>query len=254
MSIISFGTGIAFAVPQNDASGAAVANATPVQFGELQDVTLDISFEEKLLYGSKKFPIAMGQGKGKIGIKAKTATINGAILGDLVFGSGSTAGIRAVVQNAPSAVPAVTPYTIAAVPPNNGTWVSGLGLLNAATGKPMTCVASNPVSGQYSVNNGVYTFAAADAGLSILMSYEYSATSTTGKVGQITNQLMGYAPSFKLALSNNFKNNNLTIVLNYCTASKLSFPFKNDDFSIPDLDISAFDGNAGIGYWAIQEA
>ncbi len=252
--MMNFGTGIAYAVPQVDSNGAAIANATPVQFGELQDITLDISFEEKLLYGSKKFPIAMGQGKGKIGIKVKTATISGSVLGDLVFGGGATSGIRAVVQNSPSNVPSAAPYTIAAAPPNSGVWATNFGILNAATGKPMICVAGTPTAGQYAVNNGVYTFAAADAGLQILMSYEYTASSTTGKTGQITNQLMGYAPSFKLALSNNFKNNSLCIVLNYCTASKLSFPFKNDDFSIPDLDISAFDGTAGIGYWAVQEA
>ena len=62
---LGFGTGILYGIQTQDATGAAVANATPVQFGTLQDISGDISFEEKLLYGSYQFPIAVGRGKGK---------------------------------------------------------------------------------------------------------------------------------------------------------------------------------------------
>ncbi|MDR3414215.1 MAG: hypothetical protein P4L87_25185 [Formivibrio sp.] len=252
--MINFGSGILFAVPTADSTGAAIANATPVQFGNLQDISVDISFEEKLLYGGKKFPIAFGQGKGKIGVKAKSATINGSIFGDLFLGTGSTAGIKGIVQNFPAAVPASTPYTLTIAPPNTGTFTNDLGVLNTATGLPLKRVASAPTAGQYSVSAGVYTFAAADSGNAVLISYEYTATSTTAKNGTITNQLMGYAPSVKMYLTNQYGGNGLNLVLNACTASKLSMPFKNDDFSINELDFSAFaDASGSIGYWSTTE-
>lgn len=254
--MLNFGSGILFAVPTADSTGAAIANATPVQFGALQDISVDISFEEKLLYGGKKFPIAFGQGKGKIGIKAKTAVINGSILGDLVLGTGSSAGIKGIVANFPSAVPDTPgPYTVTVAPPNTGTFTNDLGVLNAATGKPMTKVASNPATGQYSVSNlGVYTFASADKTLAVMLSYEYTATSTTARYGTISNQLMGYAPSVKMYLTEQFGGNGLNLVLNACTASKLAMPFKNDDFSVPEIDFSAFaDAGGNIGYWSTSE-
>lgn len=253
--MINFGAGILFAVATADSTGAAIANATPVQFGELQDIGVDISFEEKLLYGNKKFPIAFGQGKGKIGLKAKTATINGGILGDLVLGTGSQAGLKGVVANFPAAVPDTPgPYTVTVAPPNTGSFTNDLGVMNAATGKPMIKAASAPTAGQYSVSNGTYTFAAADKNLAILISYEYSATSTTARNGTISNQLMGYAPSVKMYLTNQYGGNTFNLVLNCCTSSKLSAPFKNDDFSVKELDFSAFaDASGNIGYWSTSE-
>lgn len=253
--MLNFGSGILFAVAQADASGAAVANATPVQFGTLQDISVDISFEEKLLYGSKKFPIAFGQGKGKIGIKAKTAAINGAILGDLFLGTGSMPGIKGIVANSPAAIPGSSAYTLTVAPPNSGTFTNDLGVVSAATGLPFKKVAGAPASGQYSVNaTGTYTFASADANAAVLLSYEYSAASNSAKYGTITNQLMGYAPSVKLYLTEQFGGNGMNLVLNACTASKLAMPFKNDDFSVPEIDFSAFaDASGTIGYWATSE-
>lgn len=253
--MINFGSGILFAVATADSTGAAIANATPVQFGTLQDISVDISFEEKLLYGSKKFPIAFGQGKGKIGIKAKTATINGSILGDLMLGTGTTPGIKGIVANFAAAVPASTPWTVTVAPPSSGTFSNDLGVMNASTGLPLKKVASAPTTGQYSVSaGGVYTFASADANMAILVSYEYTATSTTAKYGTISNQLMGYAPSVKMYLTEQFGGGGLNLVLNACTASKLAMPFKNDDFSVPEIDFSVFADAAGnIGYWSTTE-
>ena len=48
-----------------------------------------------------------------------------------------------------------------------------LGVVSVATGLAMTKVAESPASGQYSVSGGLYQFAAADAGLSVSISYGY---------------------------------------------------------------------------------
>lgn len=254
---LSFGTGILYGVATADATGAAVSNPTPVQFGTLQDISGDISFESKMLYGSYQFPIAVGRGKGKLEFKAKNANLNAAIVGDLLFGLPKTAGIKDVYPNFATAVPASTPWTVTIAPPNSGTYVNDLGVLNASTGLPLTRVASGPTTGQYSVNTstGVYTFASADANMAVLISYEYSATSATGpKYISLTNQLMGYAPTFKAGLDLSFSGKNFTLMLNNCVSSKLSLPFKNDDFSVPEFAFSAFADAAGnIGYMALSE-
>lgn len=249
-----FGAGTLIGVQTQDATGAAVANATPVQFGTLQDISGDISFEEKLLYGAYQFPVAVGRGKGKLAFKAKAASLYGSIFGDLFFGTGAVAGIKADVINFAAVVPAATPWTVTVTPPGSGTYVSDLGVLNAATGQPLKKAASAPATGQYSQSGAVYTFAAADKDLPVLISYEYSATSTTAKVVSISNQLMGYAPTFRASLNFSYSGKNFTFNLNACTSTKLSLPLKNDDFVIPEFDFSAFADAAGnIGYVALAE-
>lgn len=255
---LGFGAGILYATQTADATGAAVANAsaTPVQFGTLQDISGDMSFEEKLLYGSYQLPIAVGRGKGKFNFKAKQAAINGSILGDLFFGTGSSAGIKNVVDNFAAAVPGSVAYTITIAPPSTGTYAKDLGVISASTGLPFKKVASGVATGQYSVNEttGVYTFASADANAAVLISYEYTATSTSAKYGTISNQLMGYAPTFSARLHMTFQGKPFTLALNACVASKFSLPMKNDDFTIPEFDFSAFvDGTGNIGYWATAE-
>ena len=59
MSEYLFGSGSLYAVPKIDLAGAGVAVPTPVPFGALQDVSLDISFGQKELYGQKQFPLAV---------------------------------------------------------------------------------------------------------------------------------------------------------------------------------------------------
>ena len=112
----------------------------------------------------------------------------------------------------------------------------------------MTRVASSPATGQYSVSAGVYTFAAADQGKAVRISYEYSAA-TGGKVWTITNEVMGYTPSFTLLLQNGYQGKNMVVKLNRCVSGKLALPLKNDDFAIYDFDAEAFaDANGELGY------
>jgi len=255
MSQFGFGAGILFGMQTQDATGAAVANATPVQFGTLQDISSGFAFEEKLLYGAYQMPIAVGRGKGKITFKAKMASFSGSIMGDLFFGTGTSAGIKGLVPNFAAAVPASTPFTLTVAPPGSGTFLNDLGIIDASTGLPMKKVSSNPSTGQYAVSvAGVYTFASADANKAVLVSYEYSATSASAKITTLSNQLMGYAPTFRAALTMSFAGKNMTLVLNNCVSSKLDLPFKNDDFTIPEFDFSAFaDATNSIGYIATSE-
>lgn len=247
--MINFGAGKLIAVPTNLADGTAIANPTPVVLGTMQDISLDLSVELKTLYGSKRYPIAVGQGKGKTEIKAKYAEIDGGILGSLFFGKTAAAGIKAAVFDSAGTIP-TTPFQLTMAPPNSGTFVADLGVMFAATGVQLTRVASAPAVNQYSVNvgTGVYTFNSADTGKAVLISYEYSAA-TGGQVWTMTNETMGYTPSFTLLLQNGYDGKNLVCKLNRCVSGKLSLPLKSDDFAIYDFDAEAFADSAGsLGY------
>ena len=246
--MINFGSGKLIAVPTNLADGTAIATPTPVILGTMQDISVDLSVETKELYGSKRYAIAVGQGKGKTEIKAKYAEINGAILGSLFFGKAPSAGVKAAVFDSVASIPASTPFTLTVTPPSTGTFVSDLGVVFSATGEQLTRVATTPTAGQYSVNAGVYTFASADQGKSVAISYEYSA-STGGQIFQLTNETMGYTPSFSMLLQNSYDSKTMVLKFERCVSGKLSLPLKSDDFAVYDFEASAFANAAGsLGY------
>ena len=93
----TFGAGAMFAIPLSDASGNAIANPSPVQFGILQTVTVDDSNEIKELYGANAYPVDIGRGKGKVSIKAKFAAINAQLYNETYFGQTLVAGYDALV-------------------------------------------------------------------------------------------------------------------------------------------------------------
>ena len=246
--MINFGAGKLIAIPTNDSLGAVISNPTPVVLAALQDVSVDLSVELKTLYGNKRYPLAIGQGKGKTEIKAKYADINAGVLGSLFYGKTASAGIKAAVLDFGAAIPA-TPFQVTIVPPSSGTYVADLGVSKA--GVQMTRVASSPTTGQYSVNTatGVYTFAAADTLLDVLISYEYTASSTTGKISNLTNEIMGVTPSFTALLQTAYDGKTLVMKLNRCVSGKLNLPLKSDDFSMFDFEAEAFEDAAGsLGY------
>lgn len=70
-------------------------------------------------------------------------------------------------------VPSGGPFTVTALS-SLGTFSSDIGVTKASDGTVFTKVASGPTAGQYSVDaSGIYTFAAADANLAVLLSYAY---------------------------------------------------------------------------------
>lgn len=239
-----FGSGILWGTPLTNSAGTAISNPTPVQFGALQDGSVDISFENKMLHGSNQFPLAVGRGKGKISGKAKAAQINGLFWNSIFFGQTLTAGILSDVYDTTGAAIPGTPYEITPTVPGSGTWTADLGVRDA-NGLPMTRVASAPATGEYSVAAGVYTFAAADTLDVVYINYQYTATSTSAKKSTVTNQPMGYAPTFKCDLLMPFQGKSLILSLNQCITTKLALATKLDDFVIPEFDFEAFADAAG---------
>jgi len=242
MPVYQFGSGTLFATPLTTIGNAA-ANPTPTQFGSLQDVSLDISFDTKELYGMYQFPDMIARGKGKITGKAKFARVNGKQLNDLFFGQTVSAGQTLAQLDQAASVPA-SPFQITITPPNSGTFVEDQGVRYASTGEPLTRVASGPTQGQYTLSGAQYTFASADNGANILISYTYSV-SATGATVAVTNQLMGFAPNFSCVLRELFNSQQTNVKLYACIASKLTRATKQDDFLIQEFDFSAFANSAG---------
>lgn len=253
MAQYNFGAGVLWGIPTANASGVAVVNPTPVQFGALQEVSLDISSENKMLYGNQQYPLAVGRGKGKISGKAKAAQLNGLLVNELFFGQTTTNSIIGDVHDLTGATIPGTPFAITPTIPSSGTWTVDLGVRNA-NGLPMIRVASGPTTGQYSVAAGVYTFASADTGLVVFIDYQYTAASTSAITGTVLNTLMGYAPTFRCDLSLPYNGKIMTLTLYQCIASKLGLATKLDDFMVPEWDFDAFANAAGqVFTWALTD-
>lgn len=230
----------------------SAANSTPQQFGALQDVALDFSFSNKELRGRYQMPLTVARGAGKITGKAKTGNISAKMFNDLFFGAGIATGQTKTALGEAAAVPAAGgPYTISVV--NSATFLEDLGVVNASTGVPLAKVAAAPATGQYSVSAlGVYTFAAADTGVNVLITYTW--TTTGGNTITIKNQLMGTAPTFGVTLVESYDGKQITIRLLKCTSSKLALATKLEDFAVPEFDFDVMANDAGIiGYISCEE-
>lgn len=249
--MILFGAGKLIAVPTTDAAGNAIAVPTPVAVAVLQDVSVDFDYETKTLHGERQFAVAVARGKAKISWKAKTGDFDSAALGALLLGAAPTTARRGAVIDFAAIVPA-TPFTVTIAPPDAATFAADLGVINATTGAPMTRVAAAPATGQYMLNaaTGVYTFAAADTGRPVLISYEHTkATHVGSQLFNLSNQLMGYTPTFSALFYNEYQGKRLVMKLNANVMGKQGLPFKNDDFTMTDMDAEAFaDASGNVGY------
>lgn len=246
MAIYSFGSGALLGVRTD------VAGATPVNFGLVQEVQLDIQFTMKELYGQYQFPLAVARGQGKVTGKAKMAQISGLAFNSLFFGETLSPGQLATSLAEAGAVPSGAPYQVTAS--HAASFADDYGVVYAATGLPLTKVASAPAAGEYSVAAGVYSFAAADAGSAVLLSYTYAAAGA-GQEFTLGNQPLGTTPTFQAQLYTSFQGKPVNVKLFNCASSKLSFATKLEDFVVPELDFDVFANAAGsVLAWSFAEA
>lgn len=241
----SFGSGVLIGTRTD------IANATPVNFGLVQEVTIDQSASIKEIHGQYSYPLAGARGTIKTTGKAKVARISGLAFANLYYGITPSAGQLATAFAEAGSVPASTPYTVTVA--NAASFVDDEGVVYAATGLPLTKVASSPSTGQYSVLAGVYTYNAADAGKAVLTTYTYTVVNSGQKIN-VTNPLIGTTPSFQALFYTTFQGQAVTLKLNNCTASKLSFGTKLEDFVMPEFDFSCFADAAGnVMSWSFAE-
>jgi hypothetical protein len=220
-----------------------ITPATPAQaidIGVVKDVSLDISFTTKELRGAYQFPVDVARAGGKISGKAKYGQINSGIV-SAILNTTKTTGSKIGVAGETATVPG-TPYQITVA--NSATWLDDLGVFDNTTGLYLTRVSSAPATGQYSVSAGVYTFAAADTTHSMSISYSYTSAAT-GQTNALVNALMGTSTVYQLTLFNSFRGKNIGLKLYAATIPKLSFAFKNEDYTEQDLDFECFADSSG---------
>lgn len=242
----SFGSGVLLGTRTD------IANATPVNFGLVQEVTVEETASIKELYGQYQRPLAAARGTIKTTGKAKVARISGLAFANLFYGVTPLAGQLATSFAEAGAVAATTPFTVTVA--NAATFVNDDGVLYATTGLPLTKVASAPTAGQYSVASGVYTFNSSDAGKAVLTSYTYTI-SGAGQKFTVANQLLGTTPTFQALFYTSFQGQAISLQLNNCTSTKLSFQTKLEDFVMPEFDFSCFaDASGNVMTWSFAEA
>ena len=88
----------------------------------------------------------------------------------------------------------------------------------------------------------------------VVVSYCYTETTTGGRI-TATNQLMGSSPTFQVRLGNQYGGNGLGLILYAAIPTKMSMDFKNEDFTVPDFEFSAFADSLGRTFdWSGTQA
>ena len=251
----SFGSGNLYGVPTNGTS------IQPMLLGTLQECSYDISSSIKELYGQNQFAAAVGRGPAKFTGKAKMGAFNSIAWNNFFFGVGSdgsaapSVSATLSIQVVDREVGSTTTQAYQFANHASGTFVDDLGLTYAVTGNALQKVASAPATGQYSVNasTGTYTVAAADtpanAAGGIVAAYSWLPTTAT-KVTQTINNAafpMGAAPTFQIVhhIPYTATGTDITLKIYAAMSSKLTLNFKNEDFTVPEIDFTLFANSAG---------
>jgi len=228
----NFGAGYVTLIP-------AGANPTPVRVGVLKEVSIDIALTTKELRGAYQFPLDIARAAGKISGKAKFADINGAMIAAILTGATVTPNASKVVAEEAAAIP-TTPFIITVT--NGATFFEDMGVIDLTTGLPMTRGATATATGVYAVNTttGAYTFNTADSGHTVNIVYAYGITTVGSKTISYTNQLMGSGSTFVTDVFNLFRGKGIGWRFPATTYSKLSLPFKSEDYTESDLEFDCF--------------
>lgn len=243
--MFSFGSGVLYGVRTD------IANATPVNFGLIQEVSIDESADIKELHGQFDRAVAIARGKVKTSVKAKVAQISGLAFSNFYYGITPVTGQLATQFEESGTIPG-TPFQITVT--NGANFVDDLGVVFSATGLPVKKVASAPAVGQYSVSAaGVYTFNTGDTTKVVKITYTYTISATGQKI-IVPRQLMGSAPYFQAQFFTTFQGQDLSLKLHSCVSSKLGFSTKLDDFVMPDFEFSCQPDAAGnVMTWSFEE-
>jgi len=229
---------------------AAVVVPTPVEIGGLTDISIDFSGARKDFNGPYQYPVSSARGDASIVCKAKYGGISSKVYSDLFLGA--TPAIGQIVGGIRESHAIPSAHTITPTQVKAGqTFDSNLGVLLVASDgstTTMTRVSGVPTTGQYSLveATGVFTFAAADVGKTVLISYLYCITAGTGGIVTIENNLMGDVPKFRAILTGAFEGKTALLDLYNCISDKLTLATKKGDYANPEIDFAAVANPAGI--------
>src|SRR5581483_357876 len=243
--MIQFGQPLIWVNPN---AGNLATNPTPMQPLTGQNFEFNIAQDIKELRGLYKSPDDAAPGDAKYTGKFEFGRPDLDLFNQMMFADVRSTGGPQTVWNEAHNVPASTPYTITvnqstAFDKDLGVKYAGAppAVSGATLPQQLTRVATSPAQGQYSVSAGVYTFAAADAGAAVVISYDY--TVTAGFQTQINQQLMGYGPQVELWIANMYQKSPNSLIpgirLYAVKFSKLGMPFKRDGYELITAEYTA---------------
>ena len=233
----AFGAGFLWGTPVNGA---------PVMFAALQSCSMDVSFDQKTLYGQGSFALEMARGKGKVDFKASVGRIDPVLFNAIFWGQSLGPGqVRTAVAEVatPAEAGGVGTYVVA----NASAFRVDLGVYDSGHGRFLTRIGSGtPAEGQYSVNpgSGTYTFSSADGAPNLKLYYTYGSAGT-GSTITVSNPAMDAGPVFRADLVSSFRGKSSVLTAWACQSFKLSMPLKQDDFTLPEISFSAMDDGTG---------
>lgn len=216
-----------------------IASQGSVNIGKAQEFSINLKASSKELYGQNQLPDLVARSTTKASGKMKAARLSSLAMNAAFFGQSFTSGGFSWNINEAFSVPATNPYTYQSV--NHTTFDQDLGVTYAATGQPLVLVASGPAVGQYSQSGGTYTFAAADEGVAMLVTY--TSTTTSGQSLTYSNQPIGTTPVFQLDYWNNVNQpgaSPFAVRCFSCVSDSFALQFKLEDFAMPEVDFSMF--------------
>lgn len=214
-----------------------------VKVGAIQDFSCSFTADLKSLKGSQsKFALSIAQTGIKITGKFKYANITGDSIAALFLGQAMDDGSHALVQDTVQHT-INTSHSVTITPDNGGTFEQDLGVQFISDFTYLKRVASNPATGQYSVDEstGIYTFAAADENKKVYIDYK-AFYATNGKNLVMGGTPMGPTPTFAVdVLITSAEGEQFVMTLPKCVTSKLDMSFKMDDHGMSDVEFEAFE-------------
>ena len=226
---------------------------TPTVVAVLQDISLDTSYTLVELIGNLQFAVDIAKGQGKLTGKFKSGYFAGGLISAILAGSTSAVGgVQPVI--AETFTLAAGTYTTTKGALSTGGAAGDLGVFDVTANKFLTAVLSAPTTGQYvpATAAGVATFATADNGHIMQISYTYTAAAV-GTTISFNNQMMGTNTTFGMRLFNTYQaaanGANIAapvgIYLSVVSLPKLSLAFKNTGFMEKSVDFTCSANAAG---------
>lgn len=210
------------------------ADGEMIEFADLQDVSVGISYDYKELKSSNLFANNRVRTGAKIDCKASYANIHAKGLALHTGGTVSTGRkeMQTKIVTTTNAQVQVLIGTEAIAFENNLSVFDITDANNPIAIEEYTVTKLNTLGYQ----QGQYDFTG-DITLKTLL-FSYEAAVLTGKTITVNNQVAAAAPTFMAIIYNVTGDAGFGIKLFKCTSSKLDFAFK-DDFSIPNFDFTA---------------
>ena len=220
------------------------AGGSPVRIGSLQSITIDIQRSLTVERTAFQVPVAIAHKETRLKGVAKMAQINGALFGEIFFGQATIAGATKYKDGCAFTIPASPAYTVTVIPPSGGVFFLDLGVRPASDAPQFVRVNGVPTAGQYSVTGNVYTFASANAGAPVLISYAYTVTS--GKTCNVQNPFWSQAPTFEIVCFQEYAGKQTAFRFPFCVSEHLSIATVLENWSLPEFTFEVLSNSQGL--------